>query len=67
MSLTPMAKRLSGIFVGSRSIFEDLNRFLTVTELHPVVDRVFSFQQARDAYTHLEKAGHFGKVVIEVG
>ncbi len=61
------AKRLSGIFVGSRSMFEDLNRFLSVTEIHPVVDRVFPFQQARDAYTHLERAGHFGKVVIEVG
>ncbi len=61
------AKRLSGIFVGSRSMFEDLNRFLSVTEIHPVVDRVFPFQQARDAYTHLERAAHFGKVVIEVG
>ena len=60
------AKRLSGIFVGSRSMFEDLNRFVSVTEIHPVVDRVFPFSQARDAYTHLERAGHFGKVVIEM-
>jgi NADPH:quinone reductase-like Zn-dependent oxidoreductase len=60
------AKRLSGIFVGSRGMFEDLNRFVSVTEIHPVVDRVFPFSQTRDAYTHLERAGHFGKVVIEV-
>lgn len=60
------AKRLSGIFVGNRCMFEDLNRFVSVTEIHPVVDRVFPFSQARDAYTHLEKAGHFGKVVIQV-
>jgi len=60
------AKRLSGIFVGSRSMFEDLNRFLSVTEIHPVVDRVFPFEQARDAYAHLKRAAHFGKVVIEV-
>jgi NADPH:quinone reductase-like Zn-dependent oxidoreductase len=60
------AKRLSGIFVGSRSMFEDLNRFLSVAEIHPVVDRIFPFQQARDAFTHLKNAGHFGKVVIEV-
>lgn len=60
------AKRLSGIFVGSLSMFEDLNRFLSVTEIHPVVDRVFPFQQAREAYEHLSKARHFGKVVIEV-
>lgn len=60
------AKRLSGIFVGSRSMFEDLNRFLSVTEIHPVIDHIFPFQQARDAYAHLKSEGHFGKVVIEV-
>ncbi len=60
------AKRLSGIFVGSRSMFEDLNRFLSVVELHPVIDRVYPFRQAREAYEHLKRAGHFGKVVIEV-
>lgn len=61
------AKRLAGIFVGSRSMFEDLNRFLGITGVHPVVDRVFPFRQAREAYTHLMKGEHFGKVVIEVG
>lgn len=60
------AKRLSGIFVGSRRMLEDLNRFLSVTEIRPVVDRVFPFAQAREAYTHLERAGHFGKLVIQV-
>jgi NADPH:quinone reductase-like Zn-dependent oxidoreductase len=66
LALIGGAKRLSGIFVGSRSMFEDLNRFLTVAEIHPVIDRVFPFQQAHDAYTYLKRAGHFGKVVIEV-
>jgi NADPH:quinone reductase-like Zn-dependent oxidoreductase len=60
------AKRLSGIFVGSRSMFEDLNRFLEVVAIRPVVDRVFLFPQASEAYTHLEQARHFGKVVIEI-
>ena len=61
------AKRLAGIFVGSRSMFEDLNRFLEVSGIHPVIDRIFPFNQVREAYAHLERAGHFGKVVIEVG
>ncbi len=60
------AKRLSGIFVGSRSMFEDLNKFLCVTKIHLIVDRVFPFQQAREAYTYLKNAVHFGKVVIEI-
>ena len=60
------AKRLSGIFVGSRRMLEDLSRFLSVTGLHPAIGSVFPFEQAREAYAHLERAGHFGKVVIQV-
>jgi NADPH:quinone reductase-like Zn-dependent oxidoreductase len=60
------AKRLAGIFVGSREMFEDLNRFLSVTGIIPVVDRVFPFAQAREAYSQLAAAGHFGKLVIAV-
>lgn len=61
------SKRLCGIHVGSRSMFEDLNRFIGVKGIHPAVDSVFPFTQARAAYRHLEQASHFGKVVIEVG
>lgn len=60
------AKRLSGIFVGSRRMLDDLSRFTELAALRPVVDRVFPFLQAREAYAHLQQAGHFGKVVIEV-
>lgn len=60
------AKRLSGIYVGSRSMLEDLNRFLGVAAIHPVVDRIFPFHQTQAAYQYLKNAGHFGKVVIEV-
>jgi NADPH:quinone reductase-like Zn-dependent oxidoreductase len=31
-----------------------------------VVDRVFPFDQAREAYRYLESGAHFGKVVIAV-
>ena len=34
--------------------------------MKPVVDRVFPFAEARDAYAHLASGGHFGKVVIRV-
>ena len=57
---------MSGIFVGSRSMLEDLNRFLEVSKICPVVDRVFPFGEARNAYEYLKGAKHFGKVVIEV-
>jgi NADPH:quinone reductase-like Zn-dependent oxidoreductase len=37
-----------------------------VTGLKPVVDRVFTFDQAKEAYRYMESGSHFGKVVIAV-
>lgn len=58
--------RVQGIFVGSRRMFESMNRAIEAAGLHPVVDRVFSFDQAREAMKYLESGAHFGKVVIGV-
>jgi NADPH:quinone reductase-like Zn-dependent oxidoreductase len=56
--------RVSGIYVGSRAMFERMNRAVAAAELRPVIDRTFSFDDARAAFHHLKAAGHFGKVVI---
>ncbi|HWI13270.1 MAG TPA: NAD(P)-dependent alcohol dehydrogenase [Burkholderiales bacterium] len=63
-----LAKRASlcGIQVGSRDMFEAMNRAIEVNELVPVIDRVFDFADARAAYEHLASGRHFGKVVIRV-
>jgi NADPH:quinone reductase-like Zn-dependent oxidoreductase len=58
--------RLNGIYVGSHADFCALNAYLEQHQLHPVIDRRFPFHDAVAAYTHLESATHFGKVVIEV-
>ena len=58
--------RATRIYVGSRSMFESMNRALALREVHPVVDRVFEFGEAREAYRYLESQAHFGKVVIRV-
>jgi NADPH:quinone reductase-like Zn-dependent oxidoreductase len=57
---------LQGIFVGSRQMFEEMNRAMEINNVHPIVDRVFPFAQARDAYRYLESGAHFGKVCIAV-
>ncbi len=57
---------LQGVYVGSRRMFEDMNRFLTGHEIKPVIDRHFSFSAARDAFHYLESASHFGKLVVDV-
>ena len=58
--------RLQGIYVGSRAMFEAMNRAIALHKLRPVVDRVFPLDRAIEAYKHLESGAHFGKIVIKV-
>ncbi|HXW53749.1 MAG TPA: NAD(P)-dependent alcohol dehydrogenase, partial [Myxococcota bacterium] len=58
--------RLQGIFVGAKTVFLAMNRVITHCNIHPVIDRVFSFDEAPKALAYLEGAKHFGKVVIKV-
>ncbi len=60
------AVRIHGIYVGSREMFEDMNRAIGSNRVHPVIDHVFTFDQARAAMRHLESGAHFGKVLIRV-
>jgi len=52
------------ITVGSRNDFEAMNRAISVGGLKPVIDRVFPFDEAREAVRYFEGRGHVGKVVI---
>jgi NADPH:quinone reductase-like Zn-dependent oxidoreductase len=51
---------LRSIAVGSRSDFEDMNRVLAQHLIHPVIDRVFSFSEARAALSHFRSGARFG-------
>lgn len=55
---------IRGIYVGNREIFESMNSAIARHRLKPVVDRRFAFDEAADAYRHLQSGAHFGKVVI---
>ncbi len=57
---------LQGVFVGSRAHFERMNAAIAGARLEPVLDRVFSFEEAPAAYQYLEQGAHFGKVVIRI-
>ncbi|WP_439815205.1 zinc-dependent alcohol dehydrogenase family protein [Zavarzinia sp. CC-PAN008] len=59
-------KTLRGIYVGSRSHFEAMNRMIAVHGIRPSIDRTFPFADAPAAYRHLESAAHVGKVVIRI-
>ncbi|MBX3245972.1 MAG: NAD(P)-dependent alcohol dehydrogenase [Myxococcales bacterium] len=58
--------RVQGILVGHRVGFEAMNRAVEAHELRPVVDRVFPFEAAPEAFRYLQSGEHFGKVVIRV-
>ena len=45
-------------------MFERLVRVLEHSNIDPVIDRVFAFEETRAAYEHLASGAHFGKVVI---
>jgi len=66
---TPILRRniiLRGIYVGSRQMFEAMNAAVALHQIRPVIDRVFDFGEARDAYNHLKGQTHVGKVVIRI-
>lgn len=52
------------ITVGDRAGLLELSRAVKASGLKPVIDRVFAFDDAREAFSHLESGTHFGKVVI---
>ncbi|WP_445635320.1 NAD(P)-dependent alcohol dehydrogenase [Nostoc sp. DSM 114161] len=57
---------VQGIYVGSREMFEAMNQTIQQHQIKPIIDRVFPFAEAREAYHYLKSAAHFGKVVISV-
>ena len=70
LAVTPILMqnlRLQGVLVGSRETFERMNRAIERHLLRPVVDRVFAFEEAREAFAHLAAGRHFGKLGIKCG
>ena len=69
VALTPILHkqlRVQGIYVGSRAMFEEMNAAIAEAKLCPVIDRVFGFDEVREAFLHMQSAAHFGKIVIRV-
>ncbi|MCP3959351.1 MAG: NAD(P)-dependent alcohol dehydrogenase [bacterium] len=56
--------RVQGILVGSREGFETMNRGIAQHEIRPVVDRVFPFEEAREAFVYMAGGRHMGKICI---
>jgi NADPH:quinone reductase-like Zn-dependent oxidoreductase len=57
---------LRGIAEGSREMLADLVRAVDTNGIQPVIDRTFTFDEARAAYEYLKSGSHVGKVLIKV-
>jgi D-arabinose 1-dehydrogenase-like Zn-dependent alcohol dehydrogenase len=59
--------KLQGIYVGSRQMFEDMNRMICqYTNMKPVIDKTFAFDEVKDALKYMESGSHFGKIVVKI-
>lgn len=57
---------LKGILNGPKDRFEEMLALYGEKKIRPVVDKVFEFDEAKEAIQYLFKGSHFGKVVIKV-
>jgi NADPH:quinone reductase-like Zn-dependent oxidoreductase len=66
VSILMKAIKLQGIFVGSREMFEAMNKCISDNNLKPIVDKVFEFEKVKDALKTMKNGSHFGKIVVKV-
>jgi len=52
--------RIEAVDVGSRAMFEAMNKAIGFLGMLRVVDRVFAFNELREALTYLSEGRHFG-------
>jgi len=56
--------QVHGIYVGSRDMFEEMNRAIELHHLKPVIDKVFPAAEIGKALNYMESGRHFGKIVL---
>lgn len=58
--------RVQGIYVGSRAMFENMNRAIQQAQMRPVIDTVFEASEIQTALRYMESAAHFGKIAVRI-
>jgi NADPH:quinone reductase-like Zn-dependent oxidoreductase len=59
--------RLTNIYVGSRTDFENMNKYFEQHKIKPVIDKVYDFAAAPAAFEQMQSGAFFGKIVIRIG
>lgn len=59
--------RMTGLAVGSREMQMNMVDAINVSGMRPVVDKVFGFEELKEAFEYQESGRHFGKIVVGIG
>ena len=59
-------QRIQGVTVGSMDDLRAMVNAIATSGMKPVVDKVFKFANATDAFEHMASGRHFGKVAIAI-
>jgi NADPH:quinone reductase-like Zn-dependent oxidoreductase len=57
--------RVQGIYVGSRAMFERMNRAIELHSIKPIIDKIFKWTEIREALRYMESQQHFGKICLK--
>ena len=60
-------QRLQGVTVGSVEDLQAMTNAIAANGMKPVIDKVFPFDQVKQAFAHMGSGAHFGKIAIEIG
>jgi len=57
---------IRGIAAGGRAMLQRFVNAIAANGMEPVINKVFAFDEAPEAYAYLQSGDHFGKVMIQV-
>jgi NADPH:quinone reductase-like Zn-dependent oxidoreductase len=57
---------LIGMECGSMEDLENLITSIEINNIRPVIEKVFTFDQIKEAFEYLQAGGHFGKIVVKL-
>jgi NADPH:quinone reductase-like Zn-dependent oxidoreductase len=59
-------QRIQGVTVGSAETLQAMVEAIAANKMRPVLDRVFSFENAKGAFPYMTAGKHFGKIAIAI-
>ncbi len=55
---------VQGVYVGSRAMFQRMNRAIELHQIKPIIDKTFHWTEIKQALQYMEAQQHFGKICL---